>query len=110
MDILEEIRQQQIRVDNNQKSLVTYGKKKAEAERDYKIAVNKKALELKDNGMPVTLIQLVIYGYPEIARLRFERDSAEVLYNANQEALNVAKLQLRILQDQYDKEWSNTNE
>lgn len=110
MDILEEIRQQQIRVDNNQKSLVTYGKKLAEAERDYKIAVNKKALELKDNGMPVTLIQLVIYGYPEIARLRFERDSAEVLYNANQEALNVAKLQLRILQDQYDKEWSNTNE
>lgn len=107
MDILEEIKQQQIRVDKNVKSLTDTGKKFAEAERDYKIAVNKKALELKDGGMPVTLIQLVIYGYPEIARLRFERDSAEVLYNANQEALNVAKLQLRVLLNQYDKEWNN---
>lgn len=107
MDILEEIKQQQIRVDKNVSSLKNTGQKFAQAERDYKIAVNKKALELKDGGMPVTLIQLVIYGYPEIARLRFERDSAEVLYNANQEALNVAKLQLRILQGQYEREWNN---
>ena len=106
-NIVEEIRQQQKRVDTNVSSLKKTGKKFAEAERDYKIAVNKKALELKDGGMPVTLIQLVIYGYPEIARLRFERDSAEIIYNANQEALNVAKLQLRVLLNQYDKEYSN---
>ena len=88
------------------KSLRKNGIALAQAERDYKIAVCKKALELKDSGMAATLIQLVIYGYEEIAVLRFKRDSAEVIYNANQEAINSIKLQLRIIENQIDKEWT----
>ena len=57
--------------------------------------------------MPVTLISQVIYGYPDIAQLRFLRDSAEVIYNANKEAINTLKLQIRIVQNQIDKEWAN---
>lgn len=89
------------------KLLRTNGSKLAETERDYKIAINKKALELKDNGMPVTLINQVIYGYQEIAKLRFDRDVAQVIYNANLESINCTKLQLRIVQEQINKEWSN---
>lgn len=89
------------------KSLRTNGTKLAEAERDYKMAVCKKALELKDSGMAATLIQLTIYGYEEIAKLRFLRDSAEVIYNANQEAINSLKLQIKIIENQITKEWGN---
>ena len=107
MDLLNELQNLQKQLSNSLKQLRTNGIKLAEAERDYKIAVNKKALELRSRDMAVTLISQVIYGYPDIAELRFLRDSAEVIYNANREAINTLKLQIRILQNQIDKEWAN---
>lgn len=74
-------------------------------ERDYKIALNKKALELRAEEMPVTLINQVIYGYEEIAALRFDRDNAQVKYNANQEYINTIKLNIRILENQLQREY-----
>ena len=107
MDLLNELQNLQKQLSNSLKQLRTNGIKLAEAERDYKIAVNKKALELRSRDMAVTLISQVIYGYPDIAELRFLRDSAEVVYKANLEAINTLKLQIRILQNQIDKEWAN---
>lgn len=78
----------------------------AQKEKEYKIAVNKKALELRADDMPVTLINQVIYGYEEIAALRFARDTAEVKYNANQEYINTIKLQIRILESQLNREYA----
>lgn len=57
--------------------------------------------------MAVTLIQQVIYGYEEIATLRFERDLAKVKYDANQEYINTIKLQIRILEGQLSREYGN---
>lgn len=59
------------------------------------------------NGVPVTLIQQVIYGYEEIANLRFQRDVAEVKYKSNQEFINTIKLQIRILESQLSREYGN---
>ena len=55
--------------------------------------------------MPVTLINQIIYGVPEVANLRFDRDVKEAVYQANLEAINSTKLKLRILENRYDKEW-----
>lgn len=107
MDLMEELERRTKILDASIRELTKTGKAYAEAEREYKIAVCKKALELKDGGMPVTLIQLVIYGYQEIATLRFKRDTAQVIYNANQEAINSTKLEIRILQNQIEKEYYN---
>lgn len=79
----------------------------AEKEKAYKIAVNKKALELRAEDMPVTLINQIIYGYEDIAELRFKRDVAEVKYNTNQEYINTIKLQIRIIESQLGREWGN---
>ena len=84
------------------------GRDLAEKERDYKMAVNKKALQLRAEDMPVTLINQVIYGYEDIADLRFKRDTAEVVYNSNLEYINVIKLVLRILENQLDREYGNS--
>lgn len=88
------------------KQLRKNGSNYAQAEYEYKIAINKKALELKDEGMPITLIQLVIYGYDDIANLRFKRDVAEKVYDANKEAINSIKLELRIIEEQIKREWA----
>ena len=110
MDLLNELQQKTKELNISIKKLRETGTTYAEKEKEYKIAVNKKALELRENGVPVTLIQTVIYGYPEIAKLRFERDVAEVIYNANKEAIQSTKLQIRILENQISREWGNKND
>lgn len=77
----------------------------AQKEKEYKIALNKKALELRAEDMPVTLINQVIYGYDDIALLRLSRDTAQVKYNTNLEYINTIKLQIRILENQMQREW-----
>ena len=57
--------------------------------------------------MAIGMINLTIYGEPEIAELRFKRDKAEIIHKANTEAVNVIKLQLRIMEDQLNREWGN---
>lgn len=78
----------------------------AEKERDYKITLRTEALKLRqEKNMPVTLISQIIYGVPEVARLRFERDVAETIYNTNLEHINATKLKIRILENQISREW-----
>lgn len=81
----------------------------AEAEKNYKIKLRTVALELREiNGMPVTLINQVIYGVPDVAELRLKRDIEQANYEANKEHINITKLKLRILEAQLSREWGNT--
>lgn len=108
MELWEHIEEKSNLLDKAIKDLAKNGYDLATKEREYKIAVNKKALELRADDMPVTLINQVIYGYGDIAKLRFDRDTAEVKYNANQEYINTIKLQIRILEGQLSREYGNT--
>ena len=108
MELWQEIQEKQKMLDKAIKELAQNGYKLAECERDYKIAVNKKALELRNHDVPVTLINQVIYGYEDIAKLRFERDTAQVKYNANLEYIQTIKLMIRILENQLSREYGNT--
>ena len=91
------------------KILAKYGKELAEAERDYKITLRQEALKLRtQKDMPVTLIQQVVYGIPEVAEKRFKRDVAEAMRNTAQENINVQKLQIRILEEKKKREWGNS--
>lgn len=107
MDLMVELENKRKQLDYSIKELRKNGTNLAQCEKEYKTAVCKKALELKDMGMAVTLIQTVIYGYQEIATLRFNRDVAETIYNANLEAINSLKLQIRLISNQIDKEYGN---
>lgn len=88
------------------KALATYGRKYAEAERDYKILLRQKALKLRNDGVAVGMVTLTVYGIPEVAKARCERDIAEALYKADQELVNQIKLEMRILESQLNREWS----
>lgn len=107
MDLWLELEQKRKLLDKAINDLATNGYNLAEKERDYKIAINKKALQLRAEDTPVTLINTIIYGYEDIAALRFERDIAQVKYNSNQEYINTIKLQIRIIENQLNREYGN---
>jgi len=107
MDLFDEIQELMDELNISIKKLREHGNKLAEAERDYKVLLRQEALKLRqEKNMPVTLINQIIYGVPEVAKARFERDIAETMYNTNQEHINVTKLKLRILEGQLSREYN----
>ena len=107
-DLYNELQQKIKDLNVSIKKLRETGTEYAEAERDYKITLRQEALKLRaEKGMPVTLIQQVVYGVPEVAEKRFKRDVKEAVYRANQEAINSTKLQIRVIESQLSREWSS---
>lgn len=107
IDLYEEIMRLMVELTASIRKLRDNGAKLAEAERDYKITLRQEALRLRAGDMPVTLINNIIYGVPEVAEKRFKRDVEQANYDANKEHINVTKLKLRILEAQLSREWTN---
>ena len=109
-DLIDKLQIMNNQLDQALKTLRTNGIALAEAEKNYKEAVSKEALKLRDEGMAVTLIDKVIYGLPSISLLRYQRDCCSVVYDANKEAVNVRKLQIRLVEAQIGREWGNARD
>lgn len=108
MDLFNEIENLIQKLNVSIKTLANNGKALAEAEKDYKITLRQEALKLRqEKNMPVTLIQQIIYGVPEVAEKRFKRDIAQAMYDTNQEFINTTKLQIRVLESQLSREFGN---
>lgn len=106
MDLFQELEKKINELNISLKKLRETGTEYAEAERDYKITLRQEALKLRsEKNMPVTLIQQIVYGVPEVAEKRFKRDCKEAIYKANQESINVLKLQIRIMENQIQREY-----
>lgn len=91
------------------KQLRTSGTDYAQAERDYKVLLRQECLKLRDEGMAIGMIDKTCYGIPVVAEARFKRDVAEAVYKANLEAINSIKLQLRLLENQIQREWGQSD-
>lgn len=108
MDLYNELQIKIKELNTSIKQLRHSGTDYAEAERSYKVCLRQEALKLRsEKDMPVTLIQQVVYGVPEVAEKRFLRDVAEAVYKANQEAINSIKLQIRVIESQLSREYGN---
>jgi hypothetical protein len=106
MDLYNELQIKIKELNTSIKQLRHSGTDYAEAERSYKVCLRQEALKLRsEKDMPVTLIQQVVYGIPEVAEKRFLRDVAEAVYKANQEAINSIKLQIRVIESQLSREY-----
>ena len=104
-DLYEELQAKTRQLDASIRQLRKNGTECAEAERDYKVLLRTECLKLKEEGMAVGMIDKVCYGIPAVAEARFRRDVAEVVYTANQEAINALKLQMRLIENQIQREW-----
>ena len=107
-DLYEEEQAKKKQLDASIRQLRRNGTEYAEAERAYKILLRTECLKMRDEGMAIGMIQLVCYGIPSVAEARFRRDVAKTVYEANQEAINSLKLQLRLIEAQIQREWGNS--
>ena len=107
MELFNELQELTKQLQISLKQLRKTGTEYAKAYSDYRIALAKELLILKDKGYAITLIRDIARGKPEIAKLKFEEISKEAIYKANIESINVIKLQIKIVSKQLDKEYYN---
>ncbi len=108
MELYDELQKRVRQLDFAIKELRKNGIAYAEAERDYKIKLREEILKLRQEGMAVGIIDKTCFGIPSVAELRFKRDIAKTVYEANMEAINSTKLQLRLLENQISREYGAT--
>ena len=85
------------------------GIKYCEAEREYQMAKSKEIMRLKSEGYPITLIPQSVKGLENVAELDFNRNVCEVVYKANQEAINIKKLQLRVKESEIERDYGKND-
>ena len=84
----------------------TRGLEYSKAEAAYYTAKDRRVRELMDEGYSATAIGMIVKGEESVNdKLQHYRDM-EVLYKNALEAVNVYKLRLRVLESQYEREWS----
>ena len=71
-------------------------REKAESEKNYRVALAREIMTLKEKGLPVSVINDVARG--NTADLKFARDLADAKYTASREALNSLQAQASSLQ------------
>ena len=107
-DLYDELQAKTRQLDASIKQLRKNGTEYAQKERDYKVLLRTECLKLKEDGMAIGMIDKTCYGIPSVAEARFQRDIAKVVYEANQEAIQAIKLQMRLIESQIQREWGNT--
>lgn len=108
MDLYNDLNTKLEQLSASLKKLRQTGSEYAKREKEYKILLRQEVLKLRNEGEAIGVIQLTCYGIPSVAKARFERDVAEAIYKANQEAINTLKLEIRLIESQLQREWVNT--
>lgn len=106
-DLMYELQQARIDLNKSIMFLRKNGTEYAQAEHDYQVIKAQTVLVMKSNGCPVTEINLAIKGQPQVAEAMLKRDVAKVTYEANQEHINVKKLEIRVIENQIAREWNS---
>lgn len=107
MDLQIEIQNKLDELNASVKQLKYTGQKYASSYSNYRVALAKELVRLKDEGTPVTIAYDIARGNPDIAREKFAEIRDEAIYRANLESINATKLHLKILENQLQREWSN---
>jgi hypothetical protein len=97
-DLLNELNRQRKTLDRAISALVKRGTERAEAERNYRVALAKEILLHRDAGMPVTIISDVCRGKEEIADLKMKRDIAETMWETCLQKIYSCKINIGILE------------
>lgn len=76
----------------------------AKAYKNYRVLLSQELLRLKAEGMPVTIAYDIARGTEQVANAKEQEIITECLYKSCQEAINTYKLQIKILQQNINKE------
>lgn len=86
------------------KSLRTTSTEYAEAYKNYRVLLAKKLLQLRNDGMPITLASDIARGDEDIASAKMVEIKKEAIYKANMESINAIKLQIKVVENQISRE------
>jgi hypothetical protein len=81
------------------------GKEYAEAYKNYRVLLSQELLKLRAEGMPVTIAYDIARGTENVAKAKEQEIITECLYKSCQEAINTYKLQIKILQENINKDY-----
>lgn len=81
------------------------GREYAKAYRDYRVELAKTLLRYKSEGVPATLCSDLARGEEDVANLKQLEIETETLYRSCLEAINVYKLQVKVIKEQIEKEY-----
>ena len=95
--ILEQMEMTRQAIIRGNTQLKTLAIKKAEAERNYRVAVRKEILNLRLEKIPTTIINDLVRGNKEVAELRLKRDIAESDYYTCISAIENLRLDIEVL-------------
>ncbi len=77
----------------------------AKAYKNYRMLLSQELLKLKAEGMPVTIAYDIARGTEQVANAKEQEIITECLYKSCQEAINTYKLQIKILQENINKDY-----
>ena len=106
-DLLQELESMRSELHQSMKMLRQNGERLAQAEHDYQVEKAQTWLVLKDKGCTSTELASTIKGQATVAQAMLKRDIAKAMYEANQEHINVVKLEMRVLESQINREWNS---
>lgn len=107
MELFQEIQRLNTLLDKAIAELKNRGREYALAYKTYRMLLSKELLRLRDEGVPVTIAYDIARGKEEIADAKENEIITESLYKSCQEAINVYKLQIKIVQEQINREYNN---
>ena len=81
----------------------------AKAEYEYKKALRKEVLFERAKETAVGVIDKIIYGEDVVGDLRLKRNIAEVDYETHKTLVWLLQVDLKILDNQIGREWSNSD-
>lgn len=78
--------------------------------RKYRILLSQELFKLKSEGMPVTIAYDIARGEKNVANAKYDELSKYAIYEADKQQINAIKINIKVLKNQYDKEWSVAGE
>lgn len=107
MDLLNYLNELQDQLKVSVRQLRKSGEEYARAYKEYRIALAKQLVILKEKNLPVTLCGDLARGNEEVADKKYEEIRTEAIYRANLESINSLKIQIKVVENQLEREWRN---
>lgn len=107
MDLYLKLEQLIDELNKSVESLRVTGAEYAKADGEYKIALRSELLKLEAEGRPVTNLLYIARGERNVANAKYMQICKEAVYKANLEAIQAKKLQIKIIESQINREYSN---
>ena len=87
---------------------VKEGVAKARTASAYRSALAAKMLQLRDEGMPATMVKDIAKGDGAVNEAAFQAECAEAVYDAARETVMLRKREADVLREQISREWTQS--